>query len=130
MPICSQEHNSNETLQYPYRHPTIQEAVNILWFKNKDDDGTTFQEHFSPMPIRAMALVLTAVGFDHTASVLDANPVPTVIRYSAALRNGLMAHARSPNGMKSASKTCTNGTSTRSLNFMITIIQRGMILLR
>ena len=37
----------------------------------------TFQEHFSPMPIRAMALVLTAVGFDHTASVLDANLAPT-----------------------------------------------------
>jgi len=55
------EHNSNETLQYPYRHPIIQEAINILWFKNKDDDGMTFQEHFSPIPTRAMALVLTAI---------------------------------------------------------------------
>ena len=64
--MCSQEHNYYENLQYPYRHPIIQEAINILWFKSKDDDGMTFQEHFSPMPIRAMALVLTAVGFDRT----------------------------------------------------------------
>jgi len=77
-----------------------------------------------------MALVLTVVGFDHTLSVLDANPAPTVIRYSAALRSGLMAYAQIPNGMKSASKTCTNGTSTYSLNFMITIMQRVAILLR
>jgi len=55
------EHNSNENLEYPYRHPIIQEAINILWFKNKDDDGMTFQEHFSPMPIRAMALVLAVI---------------------------------------------------------------------
>ena len=66
--MCSQEHNYYENLpnQYPYRHPIIQEAINILWFKNRDDDGMAFQEHFSPMPIRAMALVLTAVGFDRT----------------------------------------------------------------
>lgn len=55
------EHNSDENLQYPYQHPIIQEAINILWFKNKDDDGMTFQEHFSPMPIPAMALVLAVI---------------------------------------------------------------------
>jgi len=52
------EYNSGGNLQYPYRNPIIQEAINMLWFKNREDDGITFQEHFSPMPIRAMALVL------------------------------------------------------------------------
>ena len=131
MPICSQAHNSNQNLQYPYRHSIIQEAINILWFKNKDDDGMTFQEHFSPMPIRAMALVLTAVGLIiRLVSWMLTRHRPTVIRYSVALRSGLMVHARSPIGMKSASKTCTNGTSTHSLNFMITIMQGVVILLR
>jgi len=54
--------------------------------------AVTFQEHFSPMPIRTMAPVLTVVGFDHApTSVLGANTAPTVVRYSAALRSGLMA---------------------------------------
>jgi len=55
------ESNYSESLQDPYRHTAIQKAVNSLWFKNKDDDGMKFQEHFSPMPIRAMALVLAVI---------------------------------------------------------------------
>jgi Domain of unknown function (DUF6532) len=62
IPVRSQEHNSNRDPLHKYQHPIIQKAINILWFKHKDDDGMTFQEHFSPIPIPAMALVLTVVG--------------------------------------------------------------------
>lgn len=59
----SQERNSGSPL-HQYRHPIIQKGINILWFKDKDDDGMTFQEHFSPIPISAVALVLTVVGIN------------------------------------------------------------------
>ena len=60
-----QEQNSGNPL-HQYRHPIIQKAINILWFKNEDDDGMTFREHFSPIPIPIIALVLTVVGFNIT----------------------------------------------------------------
>ena len=58
-----QEQNSGNSL-HQYRHPFLQKAINILWFKNKDDDGMIFQDHFSPIPIPAVALVLTVVGMN------------------------------------------------------------------
>ena len=61
--VRSQEQNSGNPL-HQYRHPIIQKAINILWFKNKDDDGMIFLEHFSPIPIPAVALVLTLVGMN------------------------------------------------------------------
>jgi len=45
----------------PYRHPMLQKAINIMWFRKKDDDGIVFHEHFTPMPIQAMALALTVI---------------------------------------------------------------------
>jgi hypothetical protein len=69
--VCSQELNSKESLRGPYRHTVIQKAVNSLWFKDKDDDGMTYQEHFSPMPIEAMALVLAVVGIHHAPDGLE-----------------------------------------------------------
>jgi hypothetical protein len=61
IPVRSQDNNFGGNC---YQHPIIQKAINILWFKNKGDDGMTFHEHFSPMPIPAFALVLTVVGID------------------------------------------------------------------
>ena len=61
--VRSQERNSGNLL-HQYRHPIIQKAINILWFKNEDDDGMAFREHFSPIPIPAVALVLTVVGIN------------------------------------------------------------------
>ncbi|KAI0296113.1 hypothetical protein B0F90DRAFT_1114424 [Multifurca ochricompacta] len=46
---------------HPYRHPIIQKAINITWFQNKDDNGITFHEYFSPMPVAVIALVLTVI---------------------------------------------------------------------
>ncbi|KAN0116036.1 hypothetical protein V8E52_006342 [Russula decolorans] len=45
----------------PYSHPVIQEAINVTLFRSKDDVGVVFHEHFSPMPIPIIALMLTVV---------------------------------------------------------------------
>ena len=47
--------------QNPYRHPIIQKAINLMWFQSKDGDGIVFFEHFTPIPIQAIALALTVV---------------------------------------------------------------------
>ena len=60
-----QEQNPGYHL-HQYRHPIIQKAINTLWFKNEDDDGMLFREHFSPIPTPAVALVLTMVGVNIT----------------------------------------------------------------
>jgi len=45
----------------PYSHPIIQEAINVTLFRNKNDVGVVYHEHFSPMPIPVIALILTVV---------------------------------------------------------------------
>ncbi|KAI0265927.1 hypothetical protein BC834DRAFT_843385 [Gloeopeniophorella convolvens] len=45
----------------PYRHPVIQEAINIIWFDGRESDGTMFPNHFFPMPYEAIALVLAVI---------------------------------------------------------------------
>ena len=60
-PACLQERNLDGTSHFPYRHPVIQKAVNLTWFQNKDSDGIVFYGRFTPIPIKAMALVLTVV---------------------------------------------------------------------
>ena len=44
-----------------YNHPIIQKAVNTMWFQNKRDEGVVFTEMFKPIPVPAIAFVLTAV---------------------------------------------------------------------
>ena len=44
-----------------YQHPVIQKAVNVMWFQNKRDEGIRFTAMFKPIPVPAIALVLTAV---------------------------------------------------------------------
>ena len=39
----------------------IQKAVNEVWFRDKDDIGIIFHEYFAPIPLTAIALVLTVV---------------------------------------------------------------------
>jgi Domain of unknown function (DUF6532) len=45
----------------PYRHPIIQQAINVIWFGDRCSEGIMFSNEFSPMPYEAVALVLTAV---------------------------------------------------------------------
>ncbi|KAG6906092.1 hypothetical protein DXG01_015961 [Tephrocybe rancida] len=44
-----------------YKHPIIQMAINKMWFKNKCDEGVVYTDMFYPMPIPAIALILTAI---------------------------------------------------------------------
>ena len=44
-----------------YNHPIIQKAVNAMWFQNKRDEGVHFTDMFKPIPVQAIAFVLTAV---------------------------------------------------------------------
>jgi hypothetical protein len=53
--------NNDRGQRFPYRHPVIQKAVNIIWFDDRSSDGVTFYNHFNPMPYEAIALVLTVV---------------------------------------------------------------------
>ena len=44
-----------------YYHPIIQKAINAMWFQNKCDEGVLFTEMFKPIPVPAIAFVLTTV---------------------------------------------------------------------
>ena len=48
-------------LHYPYRHPIIQKAIDITWFRSVIDVGLLYRNHFSPLPVPAIAFILTAV---------------------------------------------------------------------
>ncbi|KAH9970477.1 hypothetical protein BJV74DRAFT_954096 [Russula compacta] len=55
------ERNLDGTSHFPYRHVAIQKAIDLTWFQNKDSDGILFYKHFTPIPIKAMALILTVI---------------------------------------------------------------------
>lgn len=44
-----------------YQHPIIQRSINKMWFKNRRDEGIEYEESFDPLPVPAIALMLTAV---------------------------------------------------------------------
>ncbi|KAJ6450934.1 hypothetical protein C8R45DRAFT_946553 [Mycena sanguinolenta] len=44
-----------------YKNPIIQSVFNAMWFANSKDEGPRHPELFSPIPLRALALVLTAI---------------------------------------------------------------------
>lgn len=54
---------SRELRKGMYQHPIIQKAINTMWFANKHDEGVSFYAYFNPVPIEALAFVLTAVCF-------------------------------------------------------------------
>ncbi|KAG2117748.1 hypothetical protein DEU56DRAFT_930543 [Suillus clintonianus] len=44
-----------------YKTELLQEGINIMWFVNRKDEGIIYHEYFNPMPIKVVALVLTAI---------------------------------------------------------------------
>ncbi|KAJ6452580.1 hypothetical protein C8R45DRAFT_1112886 [Mycena sanguinolenta] len=44
-----------------YKHPIIQCVFNAMWFANSKDEGPRHPELFSPILLRALALILTAI---------------------------------------------------------------------
>jgi hypothetical protein len=61
-----QDFNFGGRPNYPYRHPIIQNVINITWFNHKDDGGIVFHEYFTPIPIETIALALTVVRVEVT----------------------------------------------------------------
>ncbi|KAJ7212606.1 hypothetical protein GGX14DRAFT_393507 [Mycena pura] len=44
-----------------YKNPAIQQGVNAFWFANRRDEGPSHPEVFNPLPLYALALVLTVM---------------------------------------------------------------------
>ncbi|KIJ92746.1 hypothetical protein K443DRAFT_13365 [Laccaria amethystina LaAM-08-1] len=42
-----------------YQHPIIQRLINKMWFKNRHNEGIEYEESFNPLPVPAIALMLT-----------------------------------------------------------------------
>ncbi|KAH9167169.1 hypothetical protein EDB89DRAFT_137186 [Lactarius sanguifluus] len=61
MAFIYRESNLGGDLRHPYRHPGLQEAINITWFRDKEADGVTYNEHFSQLSIPAIAFILAVV---------------------------------------------------------------------
>ncbi|OJA17164.1 hypothetical protein AZE42_00244 [Rhizopogon vesiculosus] len=38
----------------------LQESINLMWFTNRNDEGVIYHKYFNPMPVKVVALVLTA----------------------------------------------------------------------
>ena len=82
-----------------------------MWFQSKDGDGIVFFEHFTPIPIQAIALALTVVRIEAALYHLFRDfwrVFSAIIRSSAALANGQMAHTKRQIGMKIATKLLTS----------------------
>ncbi|KAH9077843.1 hypothetical protein EDB83DRAFT_1524545 [Lactarius deliciosus] len=48
-------------VRLPYRHLVIQAAFDVTWFRNSAGDGVVYHEQFSPVPVPAIAFVLTVI---------------------------------------------------------------------
>ncbi|KAF8219083.1 hypothetical protein L208DRAFT_1555848, partial [Tricholoma matsutake] len=58
-------HHKLAECQGLYQSKLIQKVVNAMWFRNKQDEGITYNIYFNPFTIPALALVLTAVNVYH-----------------------------------------------------------------
>ena len=60
-----------------YRNPLIQKLINVMWFRNRQDEGVVYDQYFHPIKVEMLALVLTAAStlfykkFYHSNLVLD-----------------------------------------------------------
>jgi len=44
-----------------YKTELLQEGINLMWFTNRNDEGIIYHKYFNPMPVKVLALVLTAI---------------------------------------------------------------------
>ncbi|KAG1784954.1 uncharacterized protein HD556DRAFT_1250576, partial [Suillus plorans] len=44
-----------------YKTGLIQSAVNDMWFANRNDEGVIYSKYFDPLPVKLLALILTAI---------------------------------------------------------------------
>ncbi|KAG0703294.1 hypothetical protein DFH29DRAFT_998587 [Suillus ampliporus] len=44
-----------------YKTELLQDGINVMWFANQSDEGIVYNQYFNPMPIKVIALTLTAI---------------------------------------------------------------------
>ncbi|KAG2738353.1 hypothetical protein P692DRAFT_20758820, partial [Suillus brevipes Sb2] len=44
-----------------YKTELLQQGINSMWFLNRSDEGVIYHKYFDPIPIKTIALVLTAI---------------------------------------------------------------------
>ncbi|KAG1899968.1 uncharacterized protein F5891DRAFT_1189053 [Suillus fuscotomentosus] len=44
-----------------YKTELLQDGINVMWFANQSDEGIVYNKFFNPMPIKVIALMLTAI---------------------------------------------------------------------
>ncbi|KAG1871483.1 hypothetical protein F4604DRAFT_1583260 [Suillus subluteus] len=44
-----------------YKTELLQDGINVMWFANRSDEGIVHNKYFNPMPIKVIALTLTAI---------------------------------------------------------------------
>ncbi|KAG2089200.1 hypothetical protein BD769DRAFT_1372151, partial [Suillus cothurnatus] len=55
-----------------YKTELLQQGINGMWFLNRSDEGVIYHKYFDPIPIKTIALVLTAVSrFSNSYFQLD-----------------------------------------------------------
>jgi hypothetical protein len=67
-----------------------QKAANLVWYRNKKDEGIVFAKYFTPFSIPAMALCYTAVSLAIHVLIIRHD---VYHRLNAALMSGLMGNA-------------------------------------
>ncbi|KAG1778109.1 hypothetical protein EV702DRAFT_1044801 [Suillus placidus] len=58
--LCYRDLGDNVPRSGLFRSRLNQQAANLLWYRNKKDEGIIFEKYFLPFPIPALALVYTA----------------------------------------------------------------------
>lgn len=58
LPSCSQD---TKTREGPYKHPALSRAIAAAYFSGNKAMGVKYRDKFNPMPLPAVALVLTLI---------------------------------------------------------------------
>lgn len=56
-----QNHRTHSERRGLYKNPLIQKIVNVMWFRNRQDEGIKFNKYFHPIKPEMVALVLTVI---------------------------------------------------------------------
>ncbi|KAJ7058404.1 hypothetical protein C8F01DRAFT_1303941 [Mycena amicta] len=91
-----------------YKNPVLQKAVNTLWFANRRDEGPSFPELYKPLPIPALALILTLIEncVDEWLTGIK-TPTPfTANEYRTVYESHIMSLSVRPKALFSTPKIC------------------------
>jgi hypothetical protein len=91
-----------------YHIPIIQDAVNLIWFRNKSDEGIRFPEFYRPVPDVGLALILTAVSTKFLSNIFNTNILHLLdCRLNVASMNGPLELAATSSSQPKNMNGCT-----------------------